>query len=141
MFQCAGVVMKVKGCSQFGLASFPSFHFTPHYILTNFPIIPSFPKKIPLFTSFHPCHLVSHISLTNYLPNVISQPKTPFPCCETHSPWKNTLFPRHFPLKIISPLLNSFIPCKPTKTRYPKFEYCIGPHSKNPPQHPFNLYP
>ena len=47
MFQCPGAVMKVKKCLQVDLVNFPSFHFIPHYILTNFLIIPSFPKKIP----------------------------------------------------------------------------------------------
>ena len=79
MFQCAGAVIKVKGCSQVDLANFPSFHFTPHYILTNFLTIPSFSKKIPFSLTFHYYPLVSHISLENYPPKVISQHRTPFP--------------------------------------------------------------
>lgn len=74
--------MKVKGCSEPNLINFPSFHFTPHYMITNFPIIPSFPINIPFSLHFDSYPLVLHISLANYPPNVISQPKTLFPSME-----------------------------------------------------------
>jgi len=74
MFQCVGAVMKVEGCSQANLIKFPSFHFIPHYILTNFPIIPSFLMNIPFSLHFDPYPLVSHISLANYPPKVIPLP-------------------------------------------------------------------
>lgn len=79
MLQCVGVVMKVKGCSKVDLINSPSFHFIPHFILTNFPIILSCLMNIPFSLHFDPYPLVSNISLANYPPKVTPYPKPLFP--------------------------------------------------------------
>lgn len=67
--------MKVKRCSQVHLVNFPSSHFTPYYILTNFLSIPSFPHLPLIFTL--------SLGFTSFLINL---PSKLIPYLRTHFP-------------------------------------------------------
>jgi len=106
MFQCARAVMKVKICSQVDLANFPTFHFTPNYLFTNFLLVS---YKSTIFSPFWPLHLGF-----TYFPSKLPSKghfytQNPFSLLWNPFPIANITFPLiNFPISLQNPQ-NPFI--------------------------------